>query len=87
MAESFAVAFGLRVRAFAKFHSLTPRESSVLLYLARGYRYSDIAAELTIKHRTVKYYATRVKLKTQSADRFALIRKLHSTEVRYAGEQ
>lgn len=45
---------------------LTPRELTVLHYLAQGYRVKDIAEELAISDRTVSTYKTRLLEKTQT---------------------
>lgn len=46
--------------------SITPRELTVLQYLAQGYRVKDIAAQLAISDRTVSTYKTRLLEKTQT---------------------
>lgn len=45
---------------------LTPRELTVLQYLAHGFRVKDIAHELAISDRTVSTYKTRLLEKTQT---------------------
>lgn len=45
---------------------ITPRELTVLQYLAQGYRVKDIAEELAISDRTVSTYKTRLLEKTQT---------------------
>ncbi|WP_425328075.1 response regulator [Pseudomonas nitroreducens] len=46
--------------------SITPRELTVLKYLAQGYRVKDIAEQLAISDRTVSTYKTRLLEKTQT---------------------
>ncbi|WP_236200962.1 response regulator [Pseudomonas pseudonitroreducens] len=46
--------------------SITPRELTVLQYLAQGYRVKDIAEQLAISDRTVSTYKTRLLEKTQT---------------------
>lgn len=45
---------------------ITPRELTVLHYLAQGYRVKEIAEELAISDRTVSTYKTRLLEKTQT---------------------
>ncbi|MBD9676074.1 response regulator [Pseudomonas sp. PDM18] len=45
---------------------ITPRELTVLQYLAQGYRVKDIAEALAISDRTVSTYKTRLLEKTQT---------------------
>lgn len=52
---------------------LTPRELTVLQYLAQGYRVKEIADELAISDRTVSTYKTRLLEKTQTASLVELI--------------
>lgn len=46
--------------------AITPRELTVLQYLAQGYRIKDIADELAISDRTVSTYKTRLLEKTRT---------------------
>lgn len=52
---------------------LTPREITVLHYLADGYRVKDIAAELAISDRTVSTYKARLLEKTNTSSLVELI--------------
>lgn len=52
---------------------ITPRELTVLQYLAQGYRVRDIAEELAISDRTVSTYKTRLLEKTQSDSLVGLV--------------
>ncbi len=52
---------------------LTPRELTVLQYLAHGFRVKDIARELAISDRTVSTYKTRLLEKTQTESLVDLI--------------
>ena len=51
---------------------LTPREREVLRYIARGYTYRDIAAELTISVKTVESHVSSVLRKLQLSNRHQL---------------
>lgn len=51
---------------------LTPRESELVVLLARGLSNKDIATELCISEGTVKVYLSRLFDKTGAADRFEL---------------
>jgi DNA-binding NarL/FixJ family response regulator len=55
---------------------LTPRETGVLRFIAMGYRYAEIADELSITVRTVKMHAANVRKKSGAKDRYALLRML-----------
>ncbi len=48
---------------------LSPREREVMQFLARGYAYKEIAAELTISVRTVESHASAVLRKLQLSSR------------------
>ncbi|MDH1012976.1 response regulator [Pseudomonas nicosulfuronedens] len=52
---------------------ITPRELTVLQYLAQGYRIKDIADELAISDRTVSTYKTRLLEKTHTDSLIDLI--------------
>lgn len=52
---------------------ITPRELTVLQYLAQGYRVKDIAEELAISDRTVSTYKTRLLEKTQTDSLVGLV--------------
>ncbi|MGC4011316.1 MAG: response regulator [Pseudomonas sp.] len=54
--------------------SLTPREITVLHYLANGYRVKQIATELAISDRTVSTYKTRLLEKTGAQSLVELLR-------------
>ncbi len=60
----------------AKLASLSPREVSVLKFIALGYRYQEIGEALSISGRTVKMHAANVRRKVGASDRFALVRKV-----------
>ncbi|MFR0692887.1 response regulator [Enterobacterales bacterium AE_CKDN230030158-1A_HGKHYDSX7] len=51
---------------FTPGETITPRELTVLQYLAQGYRIKDIADELAISDRTVSTYKTRLLEKTRT---------------------
>jgi DNA-binding NarL/FixJ family response regulator len=53
---------------------LTPREREVLRYIARGYAYKEIAAELFISPRTVESHVSAVLRKLQLSSRHELSR-------------
>ncbi|QRY77388.1 response regulator [Pseudomonas sp. PDNC002] len=57
---------------------ITPRELTVLHYLAQGYRVKDIAEELAISDRTVSTYKTRLLEKTQSDSLVDLVSAAHA---------
>ena len=56
--------------------SLSPREISVLKYIALGYRYDEIGEALSISGRTVKMHAANVRRKVGAPNRLALVRKV-----------
>lgn len=51
---------------------LTPREQEIMQFLARGYAYKEIAAELFISVRTVESHASSVLRKLQLSNRYEL---------------
>src|SRR3954454_11771744 len=53
---------------------LTPREQEVMRFLARGYAYKEIAAELHISVKTVETHASAVLRKLQLSSRHELTR-------------
>jgi DNA-binding NarL/FixJ family response regulator len=53
---------------------LTPREQEVMRFLARGYAYKEIAAELHISVKTVETHASSVLRKLQLSSRHELAR-------------
>lgn len=57
---------------------ITPRELTVLQYLAQGYRIKDIAEELAISDRTVSTYKTRLLEKTQTDSLIDLVDAAHA---------
>lgn len=57
--------------------ALTRRELEVLRYLARGYTYKEIAAELFISIKTVETHASNILRKTQVSNRYALTKWAH----------
>ncbi|MCP1646105.1 two-component system sensor histidine kinase EvgS [Pseudomonas citronellolis] len=64
---------GTSARGTAQAEVLTPREITVLHYLADGYRVKDIAAELAISDRTVSTYKARLLEKTNTSSLVELI--------------
>ncbi|HET7220929.1 MAG TPA: response regulator transcription factor [Vicinamibacterales bacterium] len=60
--------------------ALSPREHEVLDYLARGYLYKEIAAELAISYDTVHTYVRRIYEKLQVHSRTEAVAK-HLTRV------
>jgi DNA-binding NarL/FixJ family response regulator len=59
----------------AKEGALSPREHEVLDYLARGYLYKEIAAELAISYDTVHTYVRRIYEKLQVHSRTEAVAK------------
>jgi DNA-binding NarL/FixJ family response regulator len=55
------------------FHRLTPRETEVLISMARGRSNSEIAAELYLSEPTVKTHITRIFAKLAARDRVQAI--------------
>jgi DNA-binding NarL/FixJ family response regulator len=55
---------------------LTPRERVVLRFIAMGYRYQDIGAELEISARTVKMHASNMRRKLGVDSRHELLREV-----------
>jgi DNA-binding NarL/FixJ family response regulator len=70
-----------RVRAFGAGRGMSPREVSVLRYIAMGYRYEEIAEAMAIKPRTVKMHAGNVRKKAGASDRYQLMRKMYGRTV------
>ncbi|AMO76325.1 response regulator [Pseudomonas citronellolis] len=64
---------GAAAHAAAQAEVLTPREITVLHYLADGYRVKDIATELAISDRTVSTYKARLLEKTNTSSLVELI--------------
>ncbi|MEM9204095.1 MAG: LuxR C-terminal-related transcriptional regulator [Actinomycetota bacterium] len=64
------------VSAMTERDRLTPRESGVLGYIAQGYRYAEIASELSITERTVKMHSANIRRKVGARDRYDLLRML-----------
>ncbi len=56
----------------AELDRLSPREREVMQFLARGYAYKEIAAELHISARTVESHASAVLRKLQLSSRHEL---------------
>jgi DNA-binding NarL/FixJ family response regulator len=54
--------------------SLTAREREVLRYIARGYTYKEVAAELHISVKTVETHVSAVLRKLQLSNRYELTR-------------
>ncbi|MEZ5225470.1 MAG: response regulator transcription factor [Acidimicrobiales bacterium] len=63
---------GADAPADAELDRLSPREREVMQYLARGYAYKEIAAELHISVRTVESHASAVLRKLQLSSRHEL---------------
>ena len=53
---------------------LTPREGDVLLLIARGYTYKEVAAKLHLSVKTVETHVSSVLRKTQLSNRYELSR-------------
>ena len=64
--------------------ALSPREREVLDYLARGYLYKEIAAELSLSYDTVHTYVRRIYEKLQVHSRTEAVAK-HLTRPGQAG--
>jgi DNA-binding CsgD family transcriptional regulator len=62
--------------AFCAEHELSVREREVLLMLAEGLRYKQIAEKLCISLDTVKSHASRIYRKTAAADRTDLVYRI-----------
>lgn len=60
------------VEADAELNRLSPREREVMQFLARGYAYKEIAAELYISPRTVESHASAVLRKLHLSSRHEL---------------
>jgi DNA-binding NarL/FixJ family response regulator len=67
---------GVRLRQpeHARISSLTPRESEVLCYLAKGMAKKEIAQAMSVAVKTVDYYCTEVMNKLAIHDRVELAR-------------
>ncbi len=63
---------GAHDAADAELDRLSPREREVMQFLARGYAYKEIAAELHISARTVESHASAVLRKLQLSSRHEL---------------
>ena len=59
---------------------LSPREQSVLRFIAIGYRHQDIGAALEISSRTVKMHAANVRRKVGVSTRHELLREMFELE-------
>ena len=66
-----------RSESLARCYGLTERELSVLRFIAMGYRYAEVAAELTLAPRTVKMHAMNLRRKIGASDRLGLVRKIY----------
>ncbi|MBV7586253.1 response regulator [Pseudomonas sp. PDM33] len=69
---------GTTVEGSTQIEHITPRELTVLQYLAQGYRIKDIADELAINDRTVSTYKTRLLEKTQTSSLIDLVAAAHA---------
>lgn len=69
---------GLPLDGSLQAEHITPRELTVLKYLAQGYRIKDIAEELAISDRTVSTYKTRLLEKTQTDSLIDLVAAAHA---------
>lgn len=58
---------------------LSPRQKAVLRFIALGYRYQEIGAELGISERTVKMHAANLRRKAGVSSRYELLRKMFAT--------
>jgi len=65
-----------RIAALGKNSQLTDREAEILELLCQGRNFSEIAVQLGIKPRTVKFHQDNVLRKTRSSSRVELFRKL-----------
>ena len=63
-----------RPRSTPSVDQLTPREREVLRYIARGYTYREIAAELHLSVKTVETHVSSVLRKLQLSNRRELTR-------------
>jgi DNA-binding NarL/FixJ family response regulator len=66
-----------RSSALARRRGLSQRELVVLRFIAMGYRYREIAHELSLSPRTVKMHAMNLRKKTGATDRLQLVRKIY----------
>jgi len=64
------------IDAFCAEHDLSVREREVLLMLAEGLRYKQIAEKLCISLDTVKSHVSRIYRKTEAADRTDLLYRI-----------
>jgi DNA-binding NarL/FixJ family response regulator len=69
-----AFAGGVTAPADPELDQLTPREGEVMRFLARGYAYKEIAADLHISVKTVETHASAVLRKLQLSSRHELTR-------------
>jgi DNA-binding NarL/FixJ family response regulator len=68
------------VKTLAKRVRLSPREQSVLRFIAMGYRHQDIGAALAISTRTVKMHAANMRRKVGVSSRHELLREMFGDE-------
>jgi DNA-binding CsgD family transcriptional regulator len=66
-----------RVGRLAETTGLSPRQHTVLRFIALGYRYPEIAAELGIGLRTVKMHAQSLRKKLGARSRYAMVRRVY----------
>ena len=65
---------GERIASDTELDELTPREREVLQLIARGYRYKEIAARLSLSVKTVESHVSSVLRKLQLSSRHELAR-------------
>lgn len=75
-ADELRVKVGERVAKLAQNIKLTPREAEILEQLCLGYNFEDIARNLSIRPRTVKFHQENLLRKTGASSRVELFRKL-----------
>lgn len=75
-ADELRVKVGERVARLAQKIKLTPREAEILEQLCLGHNFEDIARNLSIRPRTVKFHQENLLRKTGASSRVELFRKL-----------
>ncbi len=74
--DELRVKVGERVARLAQKIKLTPREAEILEQLCLGHNFEDIARNLSIRPRTVKFHQENLLRKTGASSRVELFRKL-----------